>query len=216
MIRNNYRPIGRRDVTSCRHWLSGLLVCGYCGATLAFSRSNNLSKRPHAFVCWKKEKGYHNEPCTITVKKAEKLVLQSIESVLSSASVEYDYTPKTPTKNLSGQQLLMEAINKVTVKEQRIRDAYEAGIDTLEEYKENKQRLATEKTQLIQELEALKSEDNTEAPSKDEVLKRIRNAYELITDPNINYEIKGDALRRVVKKIVYDKANGQLKVFYYT
>ena len=216
MIRNNYRPIGRRDVTSCRHWLSGLLVCGYCGATLAFSRSTDLSRRPHAFVCWKKEKGYHSEPCTITVKKAERLVLQSIESVLSSASVEYDYIPKAPTKTLSAQQLLVEAINKVAVKEQRIREAYEAGIDTLEEYKENKQRLATEKTQLIQELEALKSEDNTEAPSKDEVLKRIRNAYELITDPNINYEIKGDALRRVVKKIVYDKANGQLKVFYYT
>ncbi len=30
-IQTTYKPLKRRDVSSCKHWLSGILKCGYCG-----------------------------------------------------------------------------------------------------------------------------------------------------------------------------------------
>ena len=32
---------------------------------------------------------------------------------------------------------------------------------------------------------------------------------------HVNFEIKGNALRKIVKKIIYDRQNGEFKVIYY-
>lgn len=52
--------------------------------------------------------------------------------------------------------ILDAALARVAVKESRIRDAYESGIDTLEEYKDNKLRIANERQELLAEIERLK------------------------------------------------------------
>lgn len=44
---------------------------------------------------------------------------------------------------------------------------------------------------------------------------RIQKACDIISDPDMSYEMKGNALRSVVKKIVYDKQEGTVKFFYY-
>ncbi len=62
------RIINRREVSACRHWLSGLLTCYICGSTLSVTRSKNPKRRPDAFQCWKYSKGYHPGSCCIAVK----------------------------------------------------------------------------------------------------------------------------------------------------
>ena len=46
-------------------------------------------------------------------------------------------------------------------------------------------------------------------------MKKLQNAYDLISDPDTDYETKGNALRSVIKKIVYDKEDNKLKFYYY-
>ena len=68
-----FRPMRHRNVSTCKHWLSGLMRCSVCGATLSYTGSGAV---PY-FTCWKYSKGLHPESCSISVKKMERIVLRS-------------------------------------------------------------------------------------------------------------------------------------------
>lgn len=212
-IQDEYRPANRRDVSSSLHWLTGIMVCGTCGATLGYNRAFT-QKRPAYYQCWKYAKGMHEGACSITAMKAERLLLQSLNEVLSSRTVEYEHVQQAQSNTISEKELIETAIERVAVKEQRVKEAYEAGIDTLEEYKENKLRLAEERKDLRMKLENISAADPDD-PGPDEVLSRIKNIYDLISSPDVDDETKGNAIRRIVKKIVLDKEKGEFKVVYY-
>ncbi|MCI8889371.1 MAG: recombinase family protein [Hungatella sp.] len=216
-LAQEFHPVKRREISSCRHWLSGILVCGSCGASLSVNVSNNQKKRPDAFQCWKYAKGYHTGSCSISVHKAEASVLESLKSVLDTGNIEFEYI-KPMDKTLSGERAALEAaLFRLTAKEARIRDAYENGIDSLDEYRVSKERLKTERTALDQELANLFSQD-PEVPlsvQKSTIMESIRSAYNLISNPDVSYEIKGAALRRIVKKIIYYRSENRLEFHYY-
>ena len=69
--------------------------------------------------------------------------------------------------------------------------------------------------ELLQKLQEAAPSPQAEIPDQDEVLRRIQSAYDLFSDPNVDFEIKGNALRKIVKKIIYDRQNGEFKVIYY-
>ena len=134
-IRKNFKPARRRDVSSCKHWLSGLIKCGYCGATLAWNGGN-----PHSpgFQCYKYSKGIHKESCSLSVSKATAAVFEYFEKILAGMEFEYRYhAPETPQK-IDRRAQLKEELEKLSTRETRIKLAYENEVDTLEEYKENK------------------------------------------------------------------------------
>ena len=64
-IRSRYQPAKRRDVSSCTHWLSGILKCGHCGASLTF---NGVNHSP-SFQCYKYAKGLHPVSHSISEKE---------------------------------------------------------------------------------------------------------------------------------------------------
>ncbi len=215
-IKRESQTIKHRDVSSCKHWLSGLLRCGICGSTLSYSRSNNPKQRSDTFQCWKYIKGMHPGSNSISVRKVEQAVFKSLKEVLLTKEINYEYIPPQDSEVIDQKALLKEAIEKVAVKERRIRDAYENGIDTLEEYKENKKRLLMERTELTEELEKLCSCSPADAEAgKEELLQRIQTVCETLSDPDIDFEAKGVAIRRVIKYIVYNKANNTLQFYYY-
>lgn len=53
----NMRKAKSRDVSSAKHWLSGLLICSSCGGTLAYGGANSA----RGFQCWKYSKGFCSE-----------------------------------------------------------------------------------------------------------------------------------------------------------
>ena len=57
-ITETYSPSKRRSVSTCKHWLSGLVKCSICGASLSYDR--NAGKYPY-FVCYRYAKGFHRE-----------------------------------------------------------------------------------------------------------------------------------------------------------
>lgn len=215
-LEQEYRPLKRRSIATCRHWLSGLLKCSICNATMSYNGGGN--SRPDAvFACWKYAKGYHKESCSVTVAKAERTMLLSLEEIIRTGNITYEYIPKNnQPEDLAHIALLEELLKKWAVKEDRVRAAYENGIDTIEEYKANRLRLKEEMDDIMRELDAAKSKEVQEnKPSKEEVLSRISNVYELLKDPNINFEVKGNALRSIVKYIVFDRENDHFDFHYY-
>lgn len=205
LITARKRPIKSRNVSACKHWLSGLLKCSVCGATLSYTGNN---KCPY-FQCWKYAKGFHKSSTALSVKKAEEAVINYFEQILDGVEFTYVCKRKTTDNSLQIEQLQRE-IDKLSMREARIRDAYEAGIDTLEEYKNNKERLVSDRLELTAALSQLLQEEQTEAPDKEEVLKEIRSISDILKNPDVSYEEKGTLIRSVVEQIVYDKESGKM------
>ena len=214
-IRREYRPQKIRDTSSCAHWASGLLRCSICGSSMAYNRSNNPKKRSDIFQCWKYAKGFHSGSCSVSVKKVEIAVLKSMEEILETGSVTYEYEPVQDPITIREEDLIQDALARLDVKERRIRDAYENEIDTLEEYRQNKARLQQERDELNRQAAALAAASVPEKPDDSVMLSAIQKAYSILSDPTVDYEKKGVAARSVIKSIVYNRAESTFKFTYF-
>ena len=79
----------------------------------------------------------------------EPVVLQALQDVFHTK--EITYMKREPTRKqemVDERKLLSEQLKQLEQKEKRIKAAYQNGIDTLEEYKENKELLRNEQKQL--------------------------------------------------------------------
>ena len=206
LIASRKRPIKSRNVSTCKHWLSGLLKCSVCGATLSYTGNNKYAY----FQCWKYAKGFHKISTSLSVKKAEEAVIEYFDQILSGADFTYVRKDEPTIDNVAAIEQLQRELSKLSTRESRIRDAYENGIDTLEEYKANKDRLSSNRLQLEQELEALRKEQQGKELNKDDVLHEIRSVNDILKNPDVSYEEKGTLIRTIVDQIVYDKESGKM------
>lgn len=215
-LQREFRPFKRREPSSHRHWLSGVLKCGTCGASLGFNRTNNSKKRPDFFNCWKYAKGIHPNSCSISVAKAEKAVLDSLKAVMETSEIEFTYIrPSNPASDnrASG---IQASLQRLKFKEIRVREAYEGGVDTLEEFKANKLRIQKEKDSLLEELRLLSQISTPDSnEGKAELLRRIQSIYELLRSPDVEMEVKGNAIRSIIQTIDYDSKTKTMKLHYY-
>ena len=108
---------------------------------------------------------------------------------------------------------LRQEIQRTILREDRVRAAYENGIDTIEEYKENRLRLQKQRESLEKELEELLAvPEQSSIPSREEALSRIRTVNDVLRNPDIGFEEKGVMLRTVLEKISFD---GKEKKLYF-
>ena len=206
---NKRHKQNRRNVSSCTHWLTGILKCGYCGASMTF---NSLNRSPY-FQCWKYAKGLHKESISINEKKVIEAVYEYFEHILGGGEFEYTYIAPEATEMNAERNTLMEELEKISSREARISLAFEKGIDTLEEYAENKKRLRMAREELEKQLEMLNNTSVSTGPTKEEVMNTIKNVYEIIKNPDVGMEVKGNVMRDLFEKIVYDKENKRF-IFY--
>lgn len=214
-LKQEFRPVKRRSISTCRHWLSGLLKCSVCGATMSYNGGGK--SRPDAvFACWKYAKGLHKESCSVTVAKAERVVIHSLEKILETGNFEYDRIPRPASEQDSSQKAAIEVkLERLALKEERIRSAYENGIDSLEEYRTRKEQLLKERAELEAELASLEPADCSPVPSLEELLERVKTVHDLLCSPDVDFETKGTALRSILKFIVFDRKADRFEFHYY-
>lgn len=87
--------------------------------------------------------------------------------------------------------------------------AYETGVDTLEEYKENKARLKQEREELER-----KKEQFIDVPAasdaKEQFLRKVRNVFDILKSDEVGNDTKGVFIRSIVEEIIYDKESDTL------
>ncbi len=206
-IHRQHKPHKRHDISSCRHWLSGLLKCGSCGASLSYNGSNRTSP---GFQCYRYAKGIHPGSVAISEKKAIAAVYEYFDKLLAGLDFEYEYHAPQTDEQISQKDSLLDELEKITSRERRIQLAFENGVDTLEEYKMNKERLRNARADIQRQIDELQSAPAVEKPSKEDVLARVRTVYDVIKNPDVDYETKGSFMRGLVEDIVYDKKNQRL------
>lgn len=84
------------------------------------------------------------------------------------------------------------------------------GSDSLQEYKENKERLNDDRSKLEFELHNLLHKKKEKFTDKSEVLKEIKSVNDVLKDPDVGYEEKGMLIRTIVDQIVWDKENNKM------
>lgn len=206
LIASRKRPIKARSVSACKHWLSGLIKCSICGATLSYTGNNAC---PY-FQCWKYAKGFHKTSVALSVKKAEEAVTDYFDQILSGA--EFSYIRKSQPKDNNDLEIerLQKELSKLEIREKRIHEAYESEIDTLEEYKANKERLTASRLKLNSQIENLLHDQEKPEIDTEKVLREIKSANDILKNPDVGYEEKGLLIRSVVDQIVYDKEEGKM------
>ncbi|MBQ5563131.1 MAG: recombinase family protein, partial [Clostridia bacterium] len=131
--------------------LQGLVRCSDCGATLCMS-ANYTSLQCYAYA-----HGKCNVSHSISLKKINALVIQTMDRCIETSSFHLEITSKTKTdENIP---LLMARENK---KLERIKDAYENGVYTLDEYKKSRDSVQSKINELEEKFRTQQSEQTDE------------------------------------------------------
>ena len=212
---SEYTPRNSRPVSTCRHWLSGIVKCSNCGRSL--TTSVHQDKRYHRqyvnFQCYGYMKGKCNVSHQISEKKLAPKVLDSLQHVLDSGTLDYHVVYSQQSE--APDQILRNRIHDLDKKMTRIKEAYRNGIDTLEEYRENKELLSQERTQLEQQLQNVTLQTTQQGlPDTQQMLQALSDVYQTLLNDNVSIPEKNQALRRVVEKIIFDKEQSSVQIYY--
>ncbi len=199
-----HRSTNRKPAELHAHWLSGLLRCDTCGGLLA-SGGAKLS----AFQCMNYAKGKCPVSHHITYRRAGETVCEAFRLFLQTGDFHYTVIARKDFEEKLA--LLQDNLAKLSAKEARAKDAYLSGIDSLEEYGENRKKLSAERENLQTAIDALASEKQSKG-SRTEMLARIQNVYDVISS-DASQAMKEEAIRSVVERITYDKSTEHMDIF---
>ena len=93
----------------------------------------------------------------------------------------------------------------------RVQEAYEAGIDDIEEYADKKRKIQTE----IERLRELMPTTEAKAFDKIAFAKKVSSVLEQIKSPDVSEPAKNEALRTIISKIVYNKSAQNIDIYFY-
>ena len=193
----------QRTDDSVGYMLKGLIKCSDCGATLI---AQNKNIKP-MLQCHNYAKGKCAVSHGIMAYKANAAVISAIENAIKTG----DFTVSPPKQPVGLAIDYERMLKNENIKLERIKAAYQNGIDTLEEYKVNKKRI----TSSIEKIKAEISEKNIALIDKKEYIKKMSHVLNVIKDPAQPEDAKNRALRSIVEKIVFNKAEKRLDIFFY-
>lgn len=216
IFESTFRPRGARPSSTYKHWLSGLIKCPICGRTMiaqtVYKKSDGL---PYAyFTCYGYSKGKCDGKGRISSLVLEPAIKESLKKAVETGDISYTLEKVKTVEAIDKTAILENQLEQLRQKEKRIKDAYRDGVDTLEEYKDNKRILQKEREEIEKELALQSCEEHT-ANKKDLLLEKIKNVYEMICSDSFTDQQKNESLKSIIKKIVYDKENDTFEVHYY-
>ena len=186
--------------------LKGLVRCSSCGSTLIYS---NLACP--SMQCYKYAHGSCSVSHSLSIAKANSAVIQELERLVQSG--DFPLAPRAARKTHNGPDYdHLIAVERLKLR--RVLEAYEAGVDTLEEYARKKARL----TAGIDELLARKSDAEKAVAAKalkpEEMRKKVLDVLSVVKSADASEEAKNAALRTILSHIVYEKAASRLSLFF--
>ena len=215
-LKQHYGKFARDSAVKNDFMLRGLLRCSDCGAVLVNSGAG--------YQCHRYAHGFCEHSHYISKAKADEAVLKGLREAAADSDIHIETrsTRKNQTAAAENTELLLR---REYEKLQRVREAYAAGIDTLEDYKENKRRLNEE----IERLKAVKAkaEENRPPMTKEQARRTLMTMIDdfliLAADPNVTPAVLNSTLRTFVSSIVFSRSDRprsrredeKVTIFYY-
>ncbi len=187
------------------YMLHGLVKCSNCGASLS------MTAKGAGLQCIRYTHGKCGVSHYISLGKLNALVISAIEAAFNSES--FDVTIKNRPAESELTEIDVDAlIEKEKKKLDRIKEAYENGIYTLDELKESK-RIADKNISDLRK-KAIKPTE-----TKSELIKALieqkKHVIPQLKKPNVSESEKNEILRSFIDKIIFNRTSASIRIFYY-
>lgn len=190
-----------------KHWLSGLLRCGNCNSLMI----RYVSRGYFLWQCSAYTHGKDLISNSINTTKLEMSILNQLKKDFSE-NINININKVISKKDEFSIQILYDKLEKNKFQMERIKLAFENGVDTIEEYKQNKNRLSNEKKHILKQLNLLEKNNQDEDIKK--IKKICKNAYEILTDENSSITEKYDIAHLLLDKVIYQKSTETITIYY--
>lgn len=188
--------------TSIEYMLKGFLKCSNCGGSLVYSAEDRVQ-------CNRYSKGRCNVSHSASLSKLNASVISALKSDLETQHFNIYHEPTTTEQKSN--DITPALIEKERKKLERVKEAYEAGIDTLEEYRTNKEKI-------LKTIEELEKRQKKPEPKQEDIRKKlsstIKQSLDILEDPNCSESIKNITLRSFVRQVVYIRKNKSIEILY--
>jgi DNA invertase Pin-like site-specific DNA recombinase len=188
--------------------LKGLVRCSACGATLIMAYAPKEVKN-RSMQCCNYNRGSCHVSHSVVVKKLESAIIDGLRQAVGSQS--FAMLPRKPQQT---ERKGVDYDKLIALEERRLeraKDAYLAGVDTIEQYAAAKEEI----TSKIAELAAMRERDNApQSLDKAAYAEKVAGVLEIIASEEIAPEAKNEALRAVVEKIVYNKPEERVEIYF--
>ena len=192
-----YNP-DRKDLS---HWLTGLVRCEKCGAV--------LSNQGGFFGCSNRSRGTCKGVGYIKAEKLDRIVFDTLSDIMLP-NVSFDFAePESAEQTKSDDEckIIGTQIQRLEIRLERVKLAYEDGVDTLEEYKANKKSILDEMDTLKKLLETSEREESKKETTISK--KELRRLTDILQDSNISNTEKNRVARTVFKEIIKGGEDGK-------
>ncbi len=196
----------QRKNQDVKFMLKGLVRCSSCGATLVMQSTKCPSMQCHNYA-----KGSCTVSHSLSIAKANKAVLETLEKSVSSLHFNIEPSAKKQSAEKIDYNRL---INREKTKLKRIKDSYLCGIDTIDEYKQCKAEILNSITEL--ETEKKQQEKENRPIDRAEFSKKVINIIDFIKSPDISEKAKNEALRTIIRKIIYVKPENRIDIVFHS
>ena len=214
---SEYHPRNAKPAEVTKHWLSGLLKCPECGRSLSSCVMHRKSMPDtFSFQCYGYLKGKCKCNCYVRVEEIGPTVIKALEDVIKRGTLTYTVKLNHPQKQSEKElETLRKSLERISQKEARAKEAYMDGIDTKEEYKNNKFRLLQERRQLEEMIQKLESAEIEESTDNTRMLENINSVLDIIQSDQFSMQEKNVALKSIIERITYYKGRNHIDVDYY-
>lgn len=188
-----------------KHWTKGLIRCKECGCTMVTCGKTKLR-------CNGYNKGKCSNSSTLLISEVYTLIIDNIKLVMKNGKIEHIVQNKKEKNESNKYLILQHQLEQLSEKEIRIKEAYREGIDTIDEYKENKNIILREKNRLLKEIN--KVEKPKTENKKKEIIENGKKVYEILTDERISLKEKNEVAHILINKVEYDSDSNTLELYY--
>lgn len=187
--------------------LQGLVRCSACGATLTQAASG-LHLQCYAYAHGKCSVSH-----SISIHKINGFVLDMMEQASVTGNFNLHILPAV---NAAAQTDYAALIARERKKLERIQDAYENGVYSLNDYKTRRDRVNDQLRQLTDQQAAAQAAQPDEATARRRVQDAIIKMLPSLKSPAVAETVKANMLRSVVERIVFYRPSGMIEMFFYT
>ena len=200
-LKRRYTPNARN--TFADFMLRGLVRCSNCGSTLT------QAVKGKSLQCHKYAKGQCNKSHSISISKINEAVLKKLQ--LDIDEEELNISIKE-AKEDNEKDTLKSLLDKEYRKLERVKLAYENGIDSIDEYKINKIKVL----ECIKQLENQISKPNTDKSDIQKTFKKkLKDAIKKLVSNRLSENEKNEILRSFISKIIFNRECGTIQIYYY-
>ena len=192
-----------------QYMLKGLVRCSSCGGTIAMASAVSGKSKVRTMQCCNYSRGSCNTSHSVTMPRVELSFIEGLKEAIKTK--QFTMVPvkqkKADSEQIDYDKLIMLEERRL----ERAKQAYLAEIDTIEQYAQNKKEISERIEDLIKRRDTVivKEVDLNAFADK------VSSIAEFIERDDVEDLAKNEALHTIIEKVVYEKAKGNLAIYFH-